>query len=118
MHERLQPDSQHEQRQPFSEPKQGLKRLFDDLLAYIQTPDSDKLLERIGKASPQKKEEQEVERPSLTLHEERALRFIQREQAKGRFPTVREVAKATGMRSSRTGAKLVNTLFDKGAVER
>ena len=53
----------------------------------------------------------------LTAKEARALTFIQRERALGRSCSVRSVAKAVGLRSSRSGARIVYLLITKGFVK-
>jgi hypothetical protein len=96
------------------ETREHIERLFRDLLAFVQTKESDAILEKFDQLKALRKEEPIPAGPVLTPLEEKALRFIQRQQAKGRFPTVREVAKAAGRKSSRTGAKILHELRSKG----
>ena len=94
--------------------KRQLDRMFDNLIKYFQTEegmqfseDVHKHLERWRKAP---------EGPVLTERESRALAFINRERAKGRSPSVREVTKAIGFKSSRTGYMIVKNLKMRGLM--
>lgn len=54
--------------------------------------------------------------PKLTEDEEKAYRFIREEQKQGRKPTARSVAKALGLRSSRSGFSRIQNLASKGLL--
>jgi hypothetical protein len=53
-----------------------------------------------------------------TEQEWKALRFLDAEIRQGRSPSVRQVAKAVGFKSSRSGYKLLKRLITKGLVVR
>jgi LexA DNA binding domain len=55
---------------------------------------------------------------TLSNKQKDALAFTRRELSHGRQPSVRDVSKAMGLRSSRSGALTVNSLIGKGLLSR
>jgi hypothetical protein len=45
-----------------------------------------------------------------------AMALIEARAGQGSFPTVREIASAAGVRSSRTGARILRSLINKGHI--
>src|ERR1043166_7602123 len=96
--------------------KRQLDRLLLMLMKYLDTPEGVTLLQRMEK----------VFRPTsyrvpvaamLSDREARDLRFIKREIKREHLPSVREVARAIGLKSSRSGALMIQTLRSKGLFE-
>lgn len=56
--------------------------------------------------------------PNLTLQERTALEFLKAEIGRGRSPSVREIASAVSLRSSRSGARVLRSLIAKGILSR
>src|SRR5437773_1277197 len=54
--------------------------------------------------------------PALSVRETKALDFIRCSLGAGTSPSVRQVCQAVGLRSSRSGLRLVNKLISKGYV--
>jgi LexA DNA binding domain len=55
---------------------------------------------------------------TLTEKQKAALVFIKNELAHGKQPSVRTMAKAAGLRSSRSGARIIHSLISKGILVR
>ncbi|MBE7498992.1 MAG: hypothetical protein HS113_01515 [Verrucomicrobiales bacterium] len=55
---------------------------------------------------------------NLTDEERVALEFVRAEKARGHFPSVRDVARVIGAKSSRSGARVVNRLIENGLIRR
>lgn len=53
-----------------------------------------------------------------TEQEQKALTFLQDEMSQGRSPSIRDLSKVMGFRSSRSGFRLLNLLIAKGWVHR
>ena len=81
------------------------------------TPEGQEVGERIVKAVKMMKLQTVVPTRVMTAKEALALIFIQREHALGRSYSVRRVAKAVGLKSSRSGARIVNSLITKGFMK-
>src|SRR5260221_5585028 len=56
--------------------------------------------------------------PKLSEQESRALTFIRRSLKAGRSPSVRQVCRELGFRSSRSGLRVIDKLKAKGCVRR
>lgn len=54
----------------------------------------------------------------MTESEARAVAFLQNANGNGNSPSIRNLCKAMGFRSSRSGFRLLNTLMSKGLVRR
>jgi len=95
--------------------KQQLDRILDAAREYLQTPEGVDMfhaMERlIGKRVP-------VSEVILTSNESKALTFIRRELKRGNSPSVREVTKAAGLKSSRSGQILIRALISKSVIKR
>ena len=63
---------------------------------------------------------QETKQPDVeqTEQEQRAIAFIGSEMKQGKAPSIRGITKAIGLRSSRSGFRLVEQLISKGFVMR
>jgi len=94
--------------------RQTLDRLFAYLVDYFQTTEGIELSERIhGFLARQK-----ARRDDITPTEERALDFIRTELKRGHSPSVREVARALGLKSSRSGFRVVASLIQNRVLSR
>ena len=81
----------------------GLRLL--NLFSLLLSPYTEKAEQRSG--------------PELSDKEQQALTYIATcLELHGRSPSVREVAKAVGYRSSRSGLKVINRLIHRGSIER
>ena len=96
------------------EQKQAWDHIIETLWKYFETPEGEEFYERfIGLMS----QIQEAQRNrGLSDTENRALVFIRKELKRGHSPTVREVTKALGFRSSRSGHRVVCGLKEKGCI--
>lgn len=94
------------------EHKRNWDQIIETLWKYFETSEGEEFYERFIKVfSPRK-----PELPLIILsdNETKALHFIRKELKCGHSPTVREVAKALGFRSSRSGYRVVCLLKNKG----
>jgi len=89
------------------------------IAAFLSTREGIELSDRI-RALIRKKEMGGAPdvRSQLTLHEETALVFIRKELKRGHSPSVREVTRALGAKSSRTGFRILQSLIGKGVLAR
>ena len=93
--------------------------MIENLTVYLNTPEGDaslRNLEAIVKRIQARSEFEAAAEIPLSPNEERALAFIRSELKKGRSPGVRKIAQAVGLRSSRSGLKLVRSLKIKGLL--
>jgi LexA DNA binding domain len=95
------------------EQKRAWDRIIEKLGDYLETEEGIEFYERFV-AVFQKTPPLHV--IILTPNETKALHYIRREKRRGHSPSVREVAKALGFRSSRTGFKIMRLLRGKGVV--
>lgn len=100
--------------------KKELDGMFDSLVEYFNTPegiafgnDFENVMERL------KKNDEKIENPESKLNpkEKKGLAFIMKELKKGNSPSTRQVSKALGCRSSRTGFKVMCSLKEKGLIK-
>lgn len=77
-----------------------------------QLADLEALMQRIQS----RREVEAIPGIALTPNEEKALEFIRGELKEGHFPGVRKIAQAVGFKSSRSGARLLQTLRSKGVL--
>jgi len=87
-----------------------------NLTAYLDTPEGIETSERLESLFSKIPLEDKAVPPMLSDPETRALTFIQRELRKGHSPSTREVARAIGRRSSRSGHRVITNLLQKGLI--
>ena len=90
------------------EQKQAWDHIIETLWKYFETPEGEEFYERFTALMLRIQEAQRNRGISDT--ESKALAFIRKELKRGHSPTVREVAKALGFRSSRSGYRIVRAL--------
>jgi LexA DNA binding domain len=100
------------------ERRESLDNLLETLMKYLATPEGRETHEKLQALVSRIEERQKPAPPSLSDQEERALRFIRKRLKAGRSPSVREVARALGLKSSRSGSRILNLLINKGIVKR
>ncbi len=96
--------------------KRKLNRIFLNVVRYLNTPEGMHSYERLVAISASIKARTSPPKPSLTTREEKALAYIKRERSKGRSPSTRGVARAVGLRSSRSGYLVLGQLKSKGVI--
>lgn len=62
--------------------------------------------------------EQKPSRIEPTEQEQKAIAYISSEIKSGRSPSIRDITKAMGLRSSHSGFRLLNRLIEKGMIRR
>lgn len=106
---------------PLTEMKKAkLDALMDFLIEYLHTDGGNELFLRFQDLMQRMRppEQRIEEQLLLTAKESRALAFIQKELKNGNSPSVRAVAAAMGMKSSRSGLGLIRSLITKGRLKR
>ena len=98
--------------------KLELDVLISSLAHYLTTPEGQETHAKLKAVVSRISVRQELTPPVLSEREERALRFIQKHLKAGHSPSVREVAKELGFRSSRSGFLVIEKLLSKGFLER
>lgn len=99
--------------------KKELDAIITSLDAALRTPEGIAVFERLEELIERIQNRirgVEQVRPPLSESESRALAFIERQLRKGHSPSTREVTKAIGLRSSRSGHKVVHSLRRKGLL--
>lgn len=97
--------------------KRRLGHALHNLTFYLGTSEGADMFRRLEQLCAQIENRMKLDRlKSLTPLETCALKFIQAELKKGHSPTVREVGKAIGKRSSRTGYRVMLSLQQKGLI--
>jgi hypothetical protein len=81
--------------------------MLQDLLAYLDTPEGQAFYQRFIAAFDKPKLPAPL---ALSEREENALDFIRKQLKKAHSPSVREVASAVGLRSSRLGFQIVRSI--------
>jgi len=99
---------------PSKKRKRQLDVILEHLATYLATPDGIAMLEEFREINGRIK----ARYANLSKRETKALAFIRAEIDRGHSPSVREIAKAVGVRSSRTGHKIVQVLLLRGLVHR
>jgi hypothetical protein len=95
------------------EQKRSWDQILETLGKYFETEEGIEFYERfieVFSRTPQ------LPLIILSPNETKAFHFIRKELRQGHSPSVREVTKALGFRSSRTGHKIVSSLKTKGVV--
>jgi alanine-alpha-ketoisovalerate/valine-pyruvate aminotransferase len=93
-----------------------LENMCRDIYNYVKTPEGQMVGEQVASFLEQHNDYYKHETEELTDKEKSALTYIEYELSKGKRPTVRGVAEAVGLRSSRMGQKVVDGLVGKGVV--
>jgi hypothetical protein len=97
--------------------KRQLDRMMVNLLEYFNTDEGKEMLEKTeGLFSRISLQPVELPAPELTDQEQHALKFIRKELGKGHSPSVRKVTRAIGLRSSRSGQRIITTLIGKSIL--
>ncbi len=97
--------------------KQQWDHIIETLQEYLTTAEGLALYERMENLFARiHRSKQEL--PKLTIQEERALNFIRRKLNQGRSPSVREIGRALGLRSSRSAFRIIQRLIAKQQIER
>jgi len=103
------------------EQKRALDRMIERLISYYYRHPAEFMdaLERLRELDKRIKTRLYSEALlSLTEKEFKAFNFIRSELQRGHSPSVREVAKAIGLTSSRSGARAIKILVEKGILRR
>lgn len=90
--------------------------MIDNLVRYFNTPEGEVFYENFTAVMTRINENIKERKADLTKDQERALAYIKRKQKGGHMPTVREVTKHLGYRSSRTGYRILCQLNVKGLI--
>ena len=98
------------------EQKQAWDHIIETLWKYFETPEGEEFYERFTAVFQKIHHKLELPLIVLSPNETKAYYFICKELKRGHSPTVREVAKALGFRSSRSGHRVVCMLRKKGLV--
>jgi hypothetical protein len=96
------------------EQKQAWDRIIETLWEYFETSEGGEFYERFISIFPPKPHKPELPLIVLSPNETKAYHFIHKELKRGHSPSVREVAKALGFRSSRSGHRITRSLRGKG----
>ncbi len=96
------------------EQKRELDHILETVQQFLATEEGKEAFDRLESISNSIQARQGI--VELSSHERQALRFIQTEQGKGRNPSVRQISKSLGFRSSRTGHKILKSLRTKGVI--
>jgi LexA DNA binding domain len=97
--------------------KRALDQILESVQSFLMTAEGQETMDRLESIMKGIHERHMRKMPVLSPTEAVALQFIVDEQRRGRFPSVREVAKAIGFRSSRSGHRVMQNLADKGVIE-
>jgi hypothetical protein len=103
------------ERQPLSEQqKQSLEKLLKYLYVYFSTPEGRELGKRLEKIV----QRIQARKPEIVLsrREQEAFSFIK--SCKDTPPSIREVTRHLGLKSSHSGFKIVQTLLEKKVVSK
>jgi hypothetical protein len=99
-------------------PSKKRKRQLDAMLArlavHLATPEGIAKLKELREITDRIKARQ----ANLSDRETKALTFIREELDRGHSPSVREITKAIGVRSSRTGHQIVQALLLRSLIRR
>ncbi len=96
------------------EHKKELDHVLEAVQQFLSTEEGRVVFDRLESISNGIQARQGI--VELSSHERQALRFIQTEQRKGCNPSVRQISKSLGFRSSRTGHKILKSLRTKGVI--
>jgi hypothetical protein len=81
--------------------------------ADVLTPKQRSGIREVLASGPAAPPPTESKQEALSKHEIAALTFIRESLKNGRSPSVREVCRAVGLRSSRSGLRIINKLMSK-----
>jgi LexA DNA binding domain len=98
--------------------KREWDRILDNLAIYLNTPEGIDTLEQMQRIFSKVQVKSEQEALSLTDREIKAFRFIKKQVEIGKSPSVREIARAVNLKSSRSGARMVDNLVAKGVLKK
>src|SRR5437667_8125683 len=99
-------------------PTEKEKAIVREIYEYIKTSEGEKLGEEIRRLLERWRKQEKSQLTKLTEQEEKAFKFIKEELLLKRQPTVRDVARHLGLKSSRWGARIINRLIVKGILTR
>lgn len=105
-------------RAPSPEEEAHIKDVCRKLRDYLRTPEGERVGEELMVAMEKWRKIAEPKPPQLTVAEEKAFRFIKEQLLLKKPITVRDVAWSAGLKSSRSGANLINRLIVKGLLVR
>lgn len=98
------------------EQKRVWEGIIENLAEYFKTPEGEAFYESFSALMTRINKNIREREVGLTKNEEQAMIYIRRKQSYGHIPTVREVTKYLGYRSSRTGHKILCSLKAKGFI--
>jgi len=97
----------------------SMDAILHSLALFLGTPEGQRQFaefESIMQRIQSRKEAEAIPDIPLTPNEEKALTFIRNDLKKGRSSGVRKIAQAGGLKSSRSGARLLRSLKIKGLL--
>lgn len=95
------------------EQKRTWDQIIEKLLDYFRTDEGTEFYKQfvaVFQKAPQ------LPMVILTPNETKALHYIRKKQQRGHSPSVREVTRTIGLRSSRSGHKIITSLRSKGII--
>lgn len=101
-----------------SRTKRQLDDLLVDLIECLDDPEGRQNIENLRAIQFQIEERRSRQAQELSEAEILALKFIKKNLAKGHAPSVREITKAIGLRSSRSGHKVIQSLMNKKVLQK
>jgi len=96
------------------EQKEGIRNMCKQLFDYYKTAEGKLVGEQISRIVDSMKEKDKPKPVQLTEKEQLAFAYIKGQLSHGIQPTVRGVAKAVGLKSSRSGVRIIDKLIAQG----
>src|ERR1035437_2323957 len=91
------------------EQKKKWDQIIETLWKYFETSEGEEFYERFTAIFPQTPRKPELPLIVLSPNETKAYHFIHKELKRGHSPSMREVAKGLGFRSSRSGHRITRS---------
>lgn len=100
------------------EHKRTLDRILINLEAHLSTAEGMETFERMERIMHAIESRTKASVQDLPPKERRVLTYIKKALKQGHSPSVREVTQAMGLKSSRSGQRVLNSLLTKGVIRR